>query len=274
MLTPQEISKTEFTKAVFGGYDMSSVDSFIENVSSDYAALYKENNILKSKLKVLVDKIEEYRSTEDAMRMALLTAQTMGDEIISEANTKRDKILSEAEDIAQNKVTAVRAELEAEQGKLRAAKAETAKCVAHLRALMAECDQQLDKLVAAAGTPEEEPAAPAVSEADAAAEAASTVAEAMEDSDMKVVEESKAEDDPDKREQDIMGAAMEIDSVVSKLVENTPDYKAADEGTPADKTKVFQGGLKYDDEDEPTSPRPKFNFDDLQFGSNYDTGRI
>ena len=106
MLTPQEISKTEFTKAVFGGYDMSSVDSFIENVSSDYAALYKENNILKSKLKVLVDKIEEYRSTEDAMRMALLTAQTMGDEIISEANTKRDKILSEAEDIAQNKVTA------------------------------------------------------------------------------------------------------------------------------------------------------------------------
>ena len=116
MLTPQEISKTEFTKAVFGGYDMSSVDSFIENVSSDYAALYKENNILKSKLKVLVDKIEEYRSTEDAMRMALLTAQTMGDEIISEANTKRDKILSEAEDIAQNKVTAVRAELEAEQG--------------------------------------------------------------------------------------------------------------------------------------------------------------
>jgi cell division initiation protein len=58
MLTPQEISKTEFVKAVFGGYDMSAVDDFLEKLTADYAALYKENAILKSKIKVLVEKIE------------------------------------------------------------------------------------------------------------------------------------------------------------------------------------------------------------------------
>ena len=31
MLTPQEISEKEFTKAVFGGYDMSAVDDFLES---------------------------------------------------------------------------------------------------------------------------------------------------------------------------------------------------------------------------------------------------
>ncbi len=75
MLTPQEISGKEFVKAVFGGYDMSAVDDFLETLTADYAALYKENAILKSKIKVLVEKVEEYRTTDDAMRMALLTAQ-------------------------------------------------------------------------------------------------------------------------------------------------------------------------------------------------------
>ena len=34
-------------------------------------------------MKVLVDKVEEYRSTEDAMRKALLTAQKMADDMVS-----------------------------------------------------------------------------------------------------------------------------------------------------------------------------------------------
>jgi len=88
MLTPQDIQNKIFVKAVFGGYDITAVDDFLEEVMSDYAALYKENAVLKSKIKVLVDKVEEYRSTEDAMRMALLTAQKMGDELQAEAKAK------------------------------------------------------------------------------------------------------------------------------------------------------------------------------------------
>ena len=97
MITPQEISDKVFVKAVFGGYDMTGVDDFLEAVSSDYSALYKENAILKGKLKVLVEKVEEYRSTEDAMRMALLTAQKMGEEITIEANKQKEETLRGAE---------------------------------------------------------------------------------------------------------------------------------------------------------------------------------
>ena len=77
----------------------------------------------------------------------------------------------------------------------------------------------------------------------------------------------------DEKEDKIMGAAIEIDSAVSKLIENTPDYQSGNDAS-QEQTKVFNKRPHYDDEDEPTSPRPKFNFDDLQFGSNYDTGRI
>ena len=62
MLTPQEISERELVKAVFGGYDAAVVDDFLETIAADYGALYKENAILKSKIKVLVEKVEEYRA--------------------------------------------------------------------------------------------------------------------------------------------------------------------------------------------------------------------
>ena len=54
-------------------------------LTEDYAALYKENAALKSKLKVVADKLEEYREVEDAMRSTLLTAQKMASSMVSEA---------------------------------------------------------------------------------------------------------------------------------------------------------------------------------------------
>ena len=77
MMTPQEVSQHAFAKASFGGYNMAMVDEFLDVLTEDYSALYKENAVLKSKMKVLVEKVEEYRSTEDAMRKTLLTAQKM-----------------------------------------------------------------------------------------------------------------------------------------------------------------------------------------------------
>ena len=85
MLTPQEVSTHAFAKAVMGGYNMAMVDEFLDELTDDYTALYKENAALKAKLKVLVEKVEEYRSTEDAMRANLQTAQKMSDSILHEA---------------------------------------------------------------------------------------------------------------------------------------------------------------------------------------------
>ncbi len=48
---------------------MAMVDEFLDVLTADYTALYKENAALKAKMKVLVEKLEDYRSTEEAMRM-------------------------------------------------------------------------------------------------------------------------------------------------------------------------------------------------------------
>jgi cell division initiation protein len=125
MLTPQEISDKEFVKAVFGGYEMTGVDGFLESLAADYSALYKENAILKSKLKVLVEKVEEYRSTEDSMRMALLTAQKMGDDIVTDANRKSSDILKRAEEESEDKLTRLRARSNEEEERLRTAVMQT-----------------------------------------------------------------------------------------------------------------------------------------------------
>lgn len=61
MLTPQQIQDISFEKALFGGYDMDSVDDILEPLTEDYVTLYKENSVLKSKMRILVEKLEEYR---------------------------------------------------------------------------------------------------------------------------------------------------------------------------------------------------------------------
>jgi len=43
MLTPQEVSTHSFAKASFGGYNMAMVDEFLDELTDDYTALYKEN---------------------------------------------------------------------------------------------------------------------------------------------------------------------------------------------------------------------------------------
>ena len=127
MLTPQEISGKEFVKAVFGGYDMSAVDDFLETLTADYTALYKENAILKSKIKVLVEKVEEYRSTDDAMRMALLTAQRLGDEITAEAKRKSEELLAQTENDIRDRLLEMKNKFAEEDARLKAVREETRK---------------------------------------------------------------------------------------------------------------------------------------------------
>jgi cell division initiation protein len=52
MFTPQQIEQISFGRQTFGGYDMQSVDAFLEPLTEDYVTLYKENALLKSKMLV------------------------------------------------------------------------------------------------------------------------------------------------------------------------------------------------------------------------------
>ena len=137
MITPQEAESHVFSKATFGGYSMAQVDDFLDTIIADYTALYKENAALKSKLKVLADKIEEYRATEDAMRKALMTAQNMAESIVRDAEAKRDAALQETRADTDRQIGEIRRDLANEEYRLTAAKNSTIAFVSKLKTLYA-----------------------------------------------------------------------------------------------------------------------------------------
>ena len=96
MFTPQQIDQISFGRSTFGGYDMQQVDEFLEPLTEDYVTLYKENALLKSKMRVLVGKLEEYRKNEAAMKEAVLNAQKTSEKMIREAEAKCALMLSNA----------------------------------------------------------------------------------------------------------------------------------------------------------------------------------
>lgn len=96
MFTPQQIDQISFSKSTFGGYNMQQVDEFLEPLTEDYVTLYKENALLKSKMRVLVGKLEEYRKNEAAMKEAVANAQRTCDKMVMEAEAKCAKMLSSA----------------------------------------------------------------------------------------------------------------------------------------------------------------------------------
>lgn len=170
MLTPQEVSTHAFTKAMMGGYNMAMVDEFLDELTDDYTALYKENAALKAKMKVLVEKVEEYRATEDSMRATLLTAQRMADSIVREAEAKRDEMMAQAQDAARDKIQQYREEIAQCEERLNQGRLELARFVAESRAV---CEKQLaflGQLPDMQVTPVAAAAAAAAAEADATAD--------------------------------------------------------------------------------------------------------
>ena len=135
MMTPQEVGSRSFSKATLGGYNLAQVDEFLDALTEDYSALYNENAILKGKLKVLSETVEEYRATDVAMRKALLAAQKMADDMVEEAKKKQAELVGEAEEVARQRVDELKKSTAAEEYRLRKAQESTAAYVKKLRSL-------------------------------------------------------------------------------------------------------------------------------------------
>ena len=147
-MTPQDIRERTFEKAVFGGYDMAGVDDFMEEAAAALENLQRENSTLKAKLKVLVDKIEEYRASEDAMRMTLLSAQKLSNQIESEAKERADKLVSDAQANSDEVLGSLQAEREAEERRLDEARSALERFYSDAREVCAYTLDTLKKLEA------------------------------------------------------------------------------------------------------------------------------
>jgi len=216
MLTPQEVSEHAFAKATFGGYNMAMVDEFLDILTADYTALYNENAVLKSKMKVLVDKVEEYRSTEEAMRKALMSAQRMADQLVQEAQEKKQSILQEAEQEAAEQTAEIRRQIEVEQARLVAAQQATAAYVQQVRQLQANALGYLDRLDEI--TPDVEPA-PLTREEQAAQEIEDSVQRILEAQLSAVRQELDAEEEVEE-------PTTDLDLKPDRTTEFAPDRKA------------------------------------------------
>ncbi len=242
MLTPQEVSERAFQKASFGGYNMGQVDEFLDLLTTDYTSLYNENAVLKSKMKVLVDKVEEYRSTEEAMRKALMAAQKMADDLVKEAEEKKASLLRKAEEEIRDRMGDLSKQVEAEEFRLQKAQQATASFVEKVRALHSQEEEILSRLQEL--SPEAPPADP--------------VAETVSEIDDNV--------------QRLLAQAMQEAAAEGAQEDGAPEEKEEDEELSGDTAEFspVTGAEAKKREEEPEHPARRFDFGDLQFGRDYE----
>ncbi len=259
MLTPQEVSEHAFAKSTFGGYNMAMVDEFLDELTEDYTALYKENASLKAKMKILADSLEEYRATEKGMRRALLAAQQAAEEMVKDAESRKSALVREAEADAQEKISELRRQVADEEARLAAAQAATADYVAMVREACRKQEESLNALsfVTAAPAPVD-----SVDEAAQAIEASVLKLIAQEDAlvaeENDVVEESETEDSEEEEET----SEEETDEPLNLYEEITARNRRDQE-----RSRAFEDApAKQDD----VSATRRIDFDNLQFGTNYD----
>ena len=267
MFTPQQLSEIGFTKAIFGGYDMDSVHDVLDPLTEDYTALYKENAVLKSKLRILVEKLEEYRqqgrkpaATDDGA--AAQEAQENAKEIIRSAEDKASALIREAHERAKSIVgeanaSAERAarlsagEMELEEDRLAQAKQAAASFIQAVQANIDRHQELLDNLKLLE-LPEEPAQAP-----EQPSEAPEPAPEPKPEPKPDPKPEPKPKPTPVEPAEDADEIAREIEQNLEKLVGTVPNstYDASQQDT------RIMPPLH------PESITAKFG--DLQFGKNY-----
>ncbi|MCI7095909.1 MAG: DivIVA domain-containing protein [Clostridiales bacterium] len=172
MFTPQQLEQISFGKQTFGGYDMNDVDEFLEPLIEDYVTLYKENALLKSKMRVLVGKLEEYRKNEASMKDAIVNAQKTCDKMVREAEEKCSKMLSDANASAMQNAQNTDALVFAEKARVEEARKAATTKIEEIQEQMRSCIQALDRIKHA-----NQPSRAAENGQDAAKSAADAVAD-------------------------------------------------------------------------------------------------
>ena len=186
MITPQQIDQISFTQAR-KGYNMEEVDAFLEPLTEDYVTLYKENALLKSKMRVLVGKLEEYRKSEAGMKDAMVNAQRTCDRMVREAEEKCARMLKDANADAAAAVRNAKSAdslVAAENARVEEARKTAAARINEIQEQMRTCIQALERIkganapTAAAPAPAA-PAAEDVYDSDAVADQISQSLEAL-----------------------------------------------------------------------------------------------
>ena len=177
MFTPQQLDEISFARARFNGYDIASVDAILEPLIEDYTTLYKENALLKSKMRVLVEKLEEYRNGEASMRDAMSGAQKTCDQMVRETEAKCAQMLNDANQAAAENAKNAVSLIAAESQRVEEAKKAASQRIAEIQDQMKTIIQALER-IKTANLPVQPPKEHAAT-ADAVADEIASTLEAM-----------------------------------------------------------------------------------------------
>ena len=227
MISAQDIREKAFEKSRKEGYNMESVDDFLEEIADSITAYQKENAVLKSKMKVLVDKIEEYRTNEEALNQAILSAQKLAVQIENDARSRSSAMIEDAEKKVHDILGSITEQTAFEEKRLSDAQAATEKFFDGMRAM---CSAQLKNLdsIAHATLPKPAPEAPkAVPEAPKAAAPVfveeEEVEEDVEDT-VRTIEESVSKIKPEPAVKFDLSSAMKASSKQKKNFDSTQPF--------------------------------------------------
>ena len=169
MLSLNDITNVSFRKAGFSGYRPEDVDAFIDQVRDTVEELTQkslaqreemerveeEKRQMQKKIELLAGKIEDYRSEEDEIKNALVSAQKLGDASIREARHKAEIILKDANLKAEHIITEAEEQIQQQKQQM----ADLKKQVAEFRAQLLEMYRRhLTLIDALPGEKKEEPA--------------------------------------------------------------------------------------------------------------------
>ncbi len=126
MFTPREIRDTEFDR-VSRGYNIEDVDAFLKQIADQMDKLLVDQADTQKQIQPLLSRVEQYKTEENAIRSALVSAEKMRESIVNEASQQRDILVRDAENKSQRMIDDALARVKQEANILDDVKAQVAK---------------------------------------------------------------------------------------------------------------------------------------------------
>lgn len=93
MIPPHELKNKSFSRSV-RGYNISEVDEYLSFIIEKYTELYRANDELEKKLRVVKARLDIVQNEEHSIQSALIDAHKTSKDIIDGANTCADNIVA------------------------------------------------------------------------------------------------------------------------------------------------------------------------------------
>ncbi|MBW1858693.1 MAG: DivIVA domain-containing protein [Deltaproteobacteria bacterium] len=95
-ITPLDVEQKQF-RVRFRGFDVSEVDSFLEEMAHELKTFMSENEDQQKEIERLTREVEEFREREEGFKEAMVNSQKALDDMRTNAEKEAELILAEAE---------------------------------------------------------------------------------------------------------------------------------------------------------------------------------